>query len=108
MWGKRLTDIGMTDMVELIQGLKDQLKGTGENNTEGGKDDGNSEKLVKGELQAGAADKQEREWKGASRHAVGNFTCACWLQLSMSYVDWRKIHLQKIIIVTIIINNKQQ
>lgn len=50
MWGERLTDIGMTDMVELIQGLKYQLKGTGENNMERGKDEGNSEKLVKGEL----------------------------------------------------------
>lgn len=45
-----MTDIGMTDMVELIQGLKYQLKGTGENNTEGRKDEGNSEKLVKEEL----------------------------------------------------------
>ena len=45
-----MSDIGMTDMVELIQGLKYQLKGTGENNAERGKDDGNSEKRVEGEI----------------------------------------------------------
>lgn len=37
MWEERMTDIRMTDMVELIQGLKYQLKGTKENTTEGRK-----------------------------------------------------------------------
>lgn len=41
-----MTDIRMTDVVELIQGLKYQLKGTRRNNTVGRKEEGNSETLV--------------------------------------------------------------
>lgn len=90
----------MTGMAELIQGLMYQLKGTRGNHVKARKDDGNSEKLARwrGGLKI-SRQGQVKSLEESGKEQVGRLwkilAVPSWLQLLMSYVDWRKISLQQ-------------